>query len=121
MEARQSATLWSDEQHRSRDAFSIPWQSPYLRAVCQLSALSRMYGRCGQVSAAPEDDVRATPGTVSAGAGAGVHAPRSLSLAQTERNAATHQTQSKRRRLHRAAFLSLALWNGPNRGGRKSP
>jgi hypothetical protein len=35
MEARKSATLWSDEQHRSRASFAIPWESPYLRAVCE--------------------------------------------------------------------------------------
>ena len=35
MEPAKSATLWSDEQHRSKAAFSIPWQSPYLRTVCE--------------------------------------------------------------------------------------
>jgi hypothetical protein len=35
MEVRKSATLWSDEQHRSRAAYTIPWESPYLRPVCE--------------------------------------------------------------------------------------
>ena len=33
MEARKSATLWSDEQHRGKEAFPIPWDEAYLRAV----------------------------------------------------------------------------------------
>jgi hypothetical protein len=30
-----SATLWSDEQHRGREAATIPWPQAYLRAICQ--------------------------------------------------------------------------------------
>jgi hypothetical protein len=33
MEAQQSATLWSDEQHRGRAVSPIPWDQTYLRAV----------------------------------------------------------------------------------------
>jgi hypothetical protein len=35
MEARKSATLWSDEQHRGGEASTIPWLQTYLRAVCK--------------------------------------------------------------------------------------
>jgi hypothetical protein len=34
-EARESATLWSDEQHRGKEASPIPWDETYLRAVCE--------------------------------------------------------------------------------------
>jgi hypothetical protein len=33
MEVRKSATLWSDEQHRGKEASPIPWDEAYLRAV----------------------------------------------------------------------------------------
>jgi len=35
MDARKSATLWSDEQHRGREIATIPWPQTYLRALCQ--------------------------------------------------------------------------------------
>ena len=33
MDASESATLWSDEQHRGGDAAPIPWEQAYLRTV----------------------------------------------------------------------------------------
>src|SRR5713101_4379485 len=117
MEAQKYSTLCSDEKHRVGEAPAIPCPLAYLHTVCELSAVSRMCGRRGEVSHVPDEDAPATPRTVSAGDGGRVYLPRQLWLAQAAVSLAAYQAQGHPGGLHPAALVCAAL---PGRAHRRS-